>query len=72
MDWLQFARAFRITDSKVPFLFVAGTADLGLVADVAPNAEVLPKPFSLEAFLDAVARLAPDISPGPARAVSRG
>lgn len=64
MNGLQFARAFRITDTKVPFLFVTGTADPGLVADVAPNAEVLPKPFSLEAFLDAVARLAPDISPG--------
>jgi hypothetical protein len=48
----------------VPFLFVTGTADPRLVADVAPSAEVLPKPFSLEAFLDAVARLAPDISPG--------
>lgn len=62
MDGLQFARAFRVMDTRVPFLFITGSADPALLVDRSLDGETLPKPFSVETFLDAVARLAPSIT----------
>ena len=57
MDGLEFARALRMTDSKVPFLFITAM-DPTLVTEAGMRAEVLVKPFTPEAFLEVVGRLA--------------
>lgn len=61
MDGLEFARAFRVTDTRVPFLFITGSADPALFAEIAVDGGVLPKPFTAETFLEAVGRVAPGI-----------
>ena len=56
MDGLEFARTLRMTDSKVPFLFVTAV-DPAMVSSVRPPAHLLVKPFTPEAFLEAVTEL---------------
>ena len=63
MDGLEFARALRATDKQVPFLFITAL-DPALVRGAGFKAEILPKPFTPEAFLETVARLATPVS-GP-------
>ena len=57
MDGLEFARALRMTDGKVPFLFITAI-DPALVTEAGFTAEVLVKPFTPDAFLGLVGRLA--------------
>jgi CheY-like chemotaxis protein len=57
MDGLEFARALRATDSKVPFLFITAM-DPALITRAGLRAEVLVKPFTPDAFLGMVGRLA--------------
>jgi CheY-like chemotaxis protein len=57
MDGLEFAQALRATDSKVPFLFITAI-DPALVTEAGLEAEVLVKPFTPDAFLGMVGRLA--------------
>jgi two-component system response regulator VicR len=61
MDGLEFARALRMMDSKVPLLFITGSCDPALFADVQLQAELLTKPFAPEEFLSVVARLIPGV-----------
>jgi DNA-binding response OmpR family regulator len=56
MDGLEFARTLRMTDSKVPFLFVTAV-DPTMVTSVRPPAHLLVKPFTPEEFLEAVTEL---------------
>ena len=56
MDGLEFARALRTTDRQIPFLFVTAI-DPALVQIDGLKAEVLSKPFTPDAFLEAVSRL---------------
>jgi two-component system, cell cycle sensor histidine kinase and response regulator CckA len=58
MDGLQFARALRRTEPRLPILFISGS-DPALLADT-PNAHILRKPFAVGAFLEAVKRLLAD------------
>jgi DNA-binding response OmpR family regulator len=54
MDGLEFARALRLTDGKVPFLFVTARMDPGVLDGIRPPAQVLRKPFTPDEFLAAV------------------
>jgi CheY-like chemotaxis protein len=64
MDGLEFARALRATDSKMPLLFITAM-DPALITEAGLRAEVLVKPFTPDAFLGMVGRLAvPAGSPG--------
>jgi len=56
MDGLEFARALRLTDKKVPFLFITAL-DPALVIEAGLQSEVLAKPFTPDLFLDSVKRL---------------
>jgi two-component system, chemotaxis family, chemotaxis protein CheY len=56
MDGLEFARALRATDRQIPFLFVTAL-DPALVHIDGLKAEILSKPFTPDAFLEAVSRL---------------
>ena len=56
MDGLEFARALRTTDRQIPFLFVTAL-DPALVHIDGLKAEILSKPFTPDAFLEAVSRL---------------
>jgi CheY-like chemotaxis protein len=63
MDGLAFARALRMTDSRVPFLFITAL-DPALVNEIGPPVQVLSKPFMPDAFLEAVMQLAKPVA-GP-------
>jgi DNA-binding response OmpR family regulator len=56
MDGLEFAHALRATDRQIPFLFVTAR-DPALVHMAGLKAQILSKPFTPEAFLDAVTRM---------------
>jgi two-component system, cell cycle sensor histidine kinase and response regulator CckA len=58
MDGLQFARALRRTEPRLPILFISGS-DPALVAETG-HAHMIRKPFGVDAFLDAVKRLLAD------------
>ena len=57
MDGLEFARALRLTDRKVPFLFVTARMDPDVLKDIRPPARVLRKPFTPDEFMEVVTRL---------------
>jgi CheY-like chemotaxis protein len=57
MDGLEFARALRMTDRKVPFLFVTARMDPDVLNGIRPPAQVLRKPFTPDEFLEGVTRL---------------
>jgi CheY-like chemotaxis protein len=64
MNGLEFARALRRTDPSIPFLFITAL-DPALVQESGLRAEVLVKPFTPDAFLEAVSRMiAPVSGPG--------
>jgi DNA-binding response OmpR family regulator len=64
MDGLEFARALRATDSKVPFLFITAM-DPSLITAAGLKGEAMVKPFTPDAFLAMVRRLAVPVgSPG--------
>jgi CheY-like chemotaxis protein len=56
MDGLEFARVFRLKEPPVPILFVTGQ-DPAFLAEVGFHAEVLPKPFNSDRFIEIVMRL---------------
>ena len=65
MDGLEFARALRIMDTKVPILFITGSCDPALSTDLCLLGKLLTKPFGPNKFLGVVARLVPGVtSPG--------
>jgi CheY-like chemotaxis protein len=57
MNGLEFARALRMTDRKVPCLFITASTDPADLNGISHPAQVLRKPFTPEAFLDAVVAL---------------
>ena len=64
MDGLEFARALRKTDAKMPILFITAL-DPALINEISPPAQALPKPFLPDDFLEAVTRLVmPVAGPG--------
>jgi two-component system, OmpR family, response regulator VicR len=63
MNGLEFARALRQTDRKIPFLFITGL-DPALVYEAGFQARVLAKPFTPDAFLEAVSQMVAPVS-GP-------
>jgi two-component system, OmpR family, response regulator VicR len=65
MDGLEFARALRMMNTKVPLLFITGSCDPALFPDVRLRGELLTKPFAPDELLAVVARLVPGVmSPG--------
>jgi CheY-like chemotaxis protein len=65
MNGLEFARALRQTDHRIPFLFITGV-DPALVYEAGFQARILWKPFTPEAFLEAVTQMVTPAS-GPGR-----
>jgi two-component system OmpR family response regulator len=63
MDGLEFARALRMTDAKIPILFITAL-DPALINEIRPPAKALSKPFLPDDFLAAVAQLAEPVA-GP-------
>jgi CheY-like chemotaxis protein len=63
MSGLEFARALRRTDPSIPFLFITAL-DPALIHEPGLRAEVLRKPFTPDAFLEIVTRLAKPVN-GP-------
>jgi CheY-like chemotaxis protein len=61
MDGLEFARALRMTDGKVPFLFITA-CDPASITNIGSPAQVLTKPFTPDAFLETVAQLVTGVS----------
>jgi two-component system cell cycle sensor histidine kinase/response regulator CckA len=57
MDGLEFARVLRVTDAKVPFLFITACMDPAVLNGIRPPAQLLTKPFTPDAFLEAVVEL---------------
>jgi CheY-like chemotaxis protein len=65
MDGLEFAHALRLTDRKVPFLFVTARMEPDVLNGIRPPAQVLRKPFTPDEFMEAVTSLlAPVAGPG--------
>jgi two-component system chemotaxis response regulator CheY len=56
MDGLEFGRALRRTDRRIPFLFITAL-DPALITEAGLQGAVLPKPFTPDAFLEVVARV---------------
>jgi CheY-like chemotaxis protein len=56
MSGLEFARAVRRTDPRIPFLFITAV-DPAMINEPGLRAETLAKPFTPDAFVDAVARM---------------
>jgi two-component system chemotaxis response regulator CheY len=65
MSGLELARALRQTDRRIPFLFITGV-DPALVYKAGFPARVLWKPFTPEAFMEAVTQMVTPAS-GPGR-----
>jgi two-component system, cell cycle sensor histidine kinase and response regulator CckA len=61
MNGLEFAQALRQTDRQIPFLFITGL-DPALVYEVGVQARVLAKPFTPDAFLEAVTQMVTPVS----------
>ena len=56
MNGLEFTRALRMLDPDVPVMFITGS-NPALAAEAALEAEVLLKPFGVDAFVGTVTRL---------------
>jgi len=65
MDGLEFARSLRQTDRRIPFLFITGV-DPALVYEAGFQARILWKPFTPDAFMEAVTQMVTPAS-GPGR-----
>jgi CheY-like chemotaxis protein len=64
MNGLDFARALRSTDPRIPFLFITAV-DPALIHEPGLRAEILVKPFTPDVFLETVSRMiAPVSGPG--------
>jgi CheY-like chemotaxis protein len=64
MNGLEFARALRSTDPRIPFLFITAV-DPTLIHEPGLRAEILEKPFTPDAFVEMVTRMiAPVSGPG--------